>query len=223
MKRHIGCQRVWVWVQAQLATVAPGPATFHGVTVWPPVWLPFSPCSLSSDCLPCTVLTVSTICLSHCALHACRIHSGFHAHPAQHTHLHRISLGHFSSCTQCPLYLQNAPYMPCLLYSPYPSVYSACLSCQTLPVLLAVPKLSPSPCSLYLLCMLCGTPAQEASPLRLQTEGMCLPGDWTGEIRELTAERWGGGMTEKDIVRDWARQKKRGNNDEGIIVLHILF
>ena len=40
--------------------------------------------------------------------------------------------------------------------------------------LLAVPKVSRS---LYLLCMLCGAPAQEASPLALQTEGMCLPGN----------------------------------------------
>lgn len=75
------------------------------------------------------------------------------------------------------LYLVSLIPAICLLYSPYPSVYSEHLSHQTLPVLLAIPKLSRSPCSLYLLCMLCGTPAQEASPLGLQTEGMCLPGD----------------------------------------------
>lgn len=46
-----------------------------------------------------------------------------------------------------------------------------------------------SPGSAYLLCTLCGTPAQEASPQALQTEGMWLPADWTGEIRGLTAVR----------------------------------
>jgi len=45
--------------------------------------------------------------------------------------------------------------------------------------------------------MLCGTPAQEASLLALQTEGMCLLGDSTGEIRGLTGEegiKVGGGL-----------------------------
>ncbi|KAK5599042.1 hypothetical protein CRENBAI_026656 [Crenichthys baileyi] len=41
----------------------------------------------------------------------------------------------------------------------------------------------------HLLCILCGTPAQEEDPLALQTEGMCLPGSSTEEIRTLIAER----------------------------------
>lgn len=151
----------------------------HNWQPWPLVLPPF----IRSQCDHCrgypTMLTVLSVC--HVLFSLCPP-SASPTVPtmptvSMRTLLSVLTCNHLSSSTQSPSYLRRAPSMACLLYSLNPSEYSAHLSCQTLPVLLAVPKLSRSPCSLYLLCMLCGTPAQEASPLGLQTEGMCLPGD----------------------------------------------
>ncbi|KAK5929813.1 hypothetical protein CgunFtcFv8_011014 [Champsocephalus gunnari] len=84
-----------------------------------------------------------------------------------------------------------------------PTAYSAYLSCQIQAALLTVPKLPRSP---YLLCGHCSTPAQETSPLALQTEGMCLLGDGTGEIRGLTAERGRSETAGEERGRDGGRQ-----------------
>ncbi len=100
-KRHVECQGVSALVQARLATLAPGPATLHGVTLCPQPWLPFPPCSLYPKCLPCIILTVPTICQSHCSHHARRTLHGFHAHPSQRTHNHQTPHEHHSCCTQC--------------------------------------------------------------------------------------------------------------------------
>lgn len=101
----------------------------------------------------------------------------------------------------CLTYTHNHP--PLLRSSLYPESPMPILSkIPAMSFLLTIPTLNipvmRSPacsvtqkllCSLHLSCMLCGAPAQEASLLAPQTEGMCLPGDSTGEIRGLTAER----------------------------------
>lgn len=43
-------------------------------------------CPLYPKCLPCFILAVSTICLSHCSHHARRTLHSLHAHPVQHTY-----------------------------------------------------------------------------------------------------------------------------------------
>lgn len=164
-RRNIG---VWAHVKEIRATLAPGPTALHGVILWPLSWLPVRPCSLYPECLPCSRLTVPTICQAHCAHHGCCCFHAYHTH-----NYHPPSLFTISSVLQSPKIHQ------CF------HIYATNHACQnnqstsfSYPTgLLVKPKLPSSPCSPYLLCMLCCTPAQEASLLAQQTEGMCLPCD----------------------------------------------
>lgn len=169
-------------VHAWEATLAPG--TRHAV------WGHTVTTSMATIPALLTVLTVSAMYLTHCA--------------------------HHLLVTQCPLWPPNPPPTPPVsTYTLPSSLFSSrisrdqppqCKQClrawpihHTLvlvpPVCQALPnQTNPTwPAGRFkgtgLLCPLCGAPAQEASPLAVQTEGMCLPGNWTGEIRGLTAER----------------------------------
>lgn len=214
-----GSQKAWAWVQMRPTTLAPGPATLHGVALWLLTMLPFLPCSLYTKCLPWSVFTVPTICQSQCGHHGWHTCWGFHM----------LSAWHILITTHPPLLRSSLyPESPMPILSKIPAFYSFLLTIPTLnipvmwsPACSVTQKLL---CSLHLSCMLCGAPAQEASLLAPQTEGMCLPGDSTGEIRGLTAERGSAKTegeernreTERWHEREWKTQGPRENKNETV-------
>lgn len=157
-KRRVGPQRTWARVQPR-----PGyhpwpllPPTRHEVTPRPRPRPPFAPRSLCqvsrSLCVPSAAPTAPATPAGPSAITA-----------DNHQSPHRLHPGLRAPAFQPSSYASPGPRQTYLAETKHDPVAAA--------------KVRRSTRSPHLLCALCGTPAQETSPLAPQTEGMCLPAD----------------------------------------------